>query len=58
MLKNDSFRCTPTVEQAFEELRRTMTTGPVLALLDFLQPFIMECDASGVGLGAALMQGD
>lgn len=43
MLKKDSFKWSPTAEQAFEELKRAMTSGPVLALPDFSQPFIVEC---------------
>jgi hypothetical protein len=37
-------------------LKKPMSTPPVLGLSDFSKPFIIECDASGEGIGAILMQ--
>lgn len=55
-LKKDSFQWEEAATQAFEKLKRAMTSVPVLALPDFSRPFIVETDASGYGLRAVFMQ--
>ena len=43
-------------EQAFQTLRKLLTSAPVLAQPDITRPFDVYCDASGTGLGCVLMQ--
>lgn len=38
------------------DLKLAMTQAPVLAMPDFTQPFIIECDACGIGLDVVLLQ--
>lgn len=43
-------------EEAFGTLKHRLMTAPVLAYADFAKPFIVDVDASHVGLGAILSQ--
>ena len=43
-------------EEAFQELKRRLTSAPILILPDRGQGYTVNCDASRVGLGYVLMQ--
>ena len=55
LLRKDSFTWTPAVSKAFQLLKDAMSSPTVLALPDFTKPFVVECDAFGLGVGAVLM---
>lgn len=59
LLKKEGQKCwewTTKAEDAFQALKKALTSAPVLRMPDFSMPFEIECDASGRGLGAVLMQ--
>ena len=56
LTKKGAFTWTKVAQHTFEKMKTIMSSCPVLALPDFSQPFIVDCDALGEGLGAILMQ--
>jgi len=50
------FQWTEKANQAFERLKQLFTSTPILTLPDPELPFIIEVDASDVGVGAVLSQ--
>nr|XP_051190735.1 uncharacterized protein LOC127304062 [Lolium perenne] len=58
LLRRDAFSWDEEAATAFAALQRALTTGPVLQMPDFDEPFVVDCDASGIGFGAVLHQGE
>lgn len=57
LLKKDTlFIWTSIHDLAFRALQHALSSAPVLALPDFSQPFHIETDASGNGVGTVLFQ--
>ena len=56
LLRKYKFQWGPEAESAFHSLKVAMTQLPVLALPDFSNPFIVETDALGIGIGGILLQ--
>jgi len=54
--KNAKFFWSSQCEEAFQTLKKLLTSAPVLAQPDLAKPFDVYCDASGNGLGCVLMQ--
>jgi hypothetical protein len=54
--KGKTFEWTPRCEASFQELKKKLTTAPVLTMHDMERSFSIYCEASGQGLGCVLMQ--
>jgi hypothetical protein len=57
LLKKDKkFEWTSACEASFQELKKQLTTAPILVMSDMEKSFSIYCDASSQGLGCVLMQ--
>jgi len=56
LLKKDCFQWVKEAESAFQKLKTTMVSVPVLVVPCFSKPFQIETDAFGKGVGVVLMQ--
>jgi len=54
LLRKDVFAWSDEADTAFQALKRALSIGPVLQMLDFAKQFTVDCDASSVGFGAVL----
>ena len=56
--KEVKFEWNDLCEQAFQELKRRLTSTPILIVLERGQMYIVYCDASKDGLRCVLMQSE
>jgi hypothetical protein len=54
--KDREFKWTDAYQDSFEELKRRLTTAPVLVMPDLQKGFDIYCDASRQGLCCVLIQ--
>ena len=54
--KDQPFTWTKKCEESFQELKRRLTSAPILVIPDIGKPFEVYYDASHLGLGCVLMQ--
>jgi hypothetical protein len=56
LTEKGAFRWSEEAHEAFDMMKKVISTCPVLALPDFSQPFVLECDALRERIGIVLMQ--
>jgi hypothetical protein len=56
LVKGNTFEWMPGHETSFQEMKKRLTTTPVLTMPDMEKPFSIYCDTSDQGLGSVLMQ--
>jgi hypothetical protein len=55
-MKKGVLQWTTTIEKSLEELKKRVTTQPILSLPDFNKVFQVDCDAIGTTIGALISQ--
>ena len=55
-MKQGEFVRTKAATKAFNKVKQKMTKALVIRLPDFTNPFEVECDALGIGIGGILSQ--
>jgi hypothetical protein len=58
LLLKEGFKWTEDGTAAFTALKAALSAAPVLHLPDFAKEFVVDCDASRLGFGTVLHQGD
>jgi hypothetical protein len=56
LTKKGAFKWSNEAQLNFDKMKKVMSTCPILSLPYFSHPFILECDASGEGIGVVLVQ--
>jgi len=56
LLKKEQFICNSKAHTTSEKKKKAMVIAPILVLLEYEKPFIVETDAYGMSIGAVLMQ--
>jgi hypothetical protein len=56
IMNKGAFRWTEEARKTFDRMKEVIITCLVLALPDFTQHFVLDCDASGERIGVLLMQ--
>ena len=55
---DSQFKWTDECQQAFQQLKDKLCSAPCLRFPDYNRPFVLQTDASKIGLGAVLLQSD
>ncbi|KAA0033031.1 putative mitochondrial protein [Cucumis melo var. makuwa] len=55
-LRRGNFKWTLIQQESFDDIKRELTSSPILQLPDFTSPFEVADDACGTGIGVVLSQ--